>query len=57
MKWAENVACTPLYKIMVRKPDWKRPTGRWEDDIKIHLREIRWKYVDWVHLTQDREMW
>jgi len=38
------------YKILVRKPDGKRPRGRprhrWEDNIKIDLREIWWEGAD-----------
>jgi hypothetical protein len=44
------------YKIMVRKPDGKRPLGRrkrrWVDNIKMDLREIRWSYMDWIDSDQ-----
>jgi hypothetical protein len=33
-----------------------RPGNRWED-IKMELREIRWKGMDWMHLAQDRDQW
>jgi hypothetical protein len=46
------------YNILVRKRDGKRPLGRprhrWEDSIRIDLREIGWEGVDWLHLAQDR---
>jgi hypothetical protein len=46
------------YKILVGKPEGKRPLGRprrrWVDNIKIDLREIGW---DWIDLAQDREQW
>jgi hypothetical protein len=29
--------------------------GRWEDDIKIDLQEVRWRGMDWTELTQDRD--
>jgi len=49
------------YKNFVWKTDRKWPLGRsrhrWEDNIQIDLREIGWKGVDWIHLTQDREQW
>jgi len=49
------------YKILVEKPEGKRELGRhksrWEDNIRMDLREIRWKGVDWVHLAQDRDQW
>jgi hypothetical protein len=28
-----------------------------EDNIKITLKEIWWGFVDYIHLTQCREMW
>jgi hypothetical protein len=41
------------------KSEWKRQFGRprcrWEDNIRIDLREIRWEVVDWIHLVQDRD--
>jgi hypothetical protein len=65
MKWAGYVTLTGemrnAYKIFVRKPKGKRPLGvsrcRWKDNIKMYLREIGWKGVDWMYLTQDREQW
>jgi len=47
------------YKIFVGKPEGKRSRGRswrrWEDNIRIDLREIEWEDVDWMHLSQDRD--
>jgi hypothetical protein len=47
------------YRILVGKPEGKRPLGiprrRWEDNIKIDLREIGWDGVDWTDLVQDRD--
>jgi hypothetical protein len=31
-----------------------RPRFRWEDNIKIDLREVGWGGVDWIDLCQDR---
>jgi hypothetical protein len=49
------------YKILVGKPEGKRPLGgprrRWVDNIKIDPREIGWDYVDWIELAQDRDQW
>jgi hypothetical protein len=43
------------------KPEGKRPLGRtrhrWEDDIRMDLREIWWERVDCIHLTQDGDQW
>jgi hypothetical protein len=36
-----------IHKILVGKPEEKRPLGRprhrWEDSIRMHLRETGWK--------------
>jgi hypothetical protein len=34
-----------------------RPSRRWEDNIKMDLKEIRWEDVDWIHPDQDRDQW
>jgi hypothetical protein len=43
------------------KPEGKRPLGRpmrrWEDGIKMDLREIGCGSVDWIQLAQDRDRW
>jgi hypothetical protein len=48
-----------FYRILVGKPEEKRPQGRprrrWVDNIKIDLGEIGWDGVDWVDLAQDRD--
>jgi hypothetical protein len=49
------------YRILVGKPEGKRPLGRqssrWVDNIKIDLREIEWDGMDWIDLAQDRDQW
>jgi hypothetical protein len=49
------------YRILVGKPDRKRPPGRprhkWVDNIKVDLREIGWGSIDWINLVQDRDQW
>jgi hypothetical protein len=49
------------YNIFVGKPEGKRPLGghrhRWEDNFRMDLREIGWKDIDWMHLTQCRDRW
>jgi hypothetical protein len=32
-----------------------RGRHRWEDNIKMDLREIGWKGVDWIHLAEERD--
>jgi hypothetical protein len=35
----------------------QRPRLRWEDNIRKYLREIGWEGVDWMHLTQNKDLW
>jgi len=43
---------------LVGKPGGKgpleRPRHRWEDDMRLDLREISWEVLDRMHLAQDR---
>jgi hypothetical protein len=45
----------------VGKPEGKRPPGRprrrWEDNIRMDLREIGWGDMDWIDLAQDGDQW
>jgi hypothetical protein len=47
------------YKILVGKPErrrpFRKPRHRWEDNIKMDLREIGFGDVDCIHLAQDGE--
>jgi hypothetical protein len=49
------------YNILVGRPEGRRllgrPSRRWEDNIKIDLREIVFGDVDWIHWAQDRDRW
>jgi hypothetical protein len=64
MRWAGHVARKgekrTAYNILVRKPEEKRPLGRprrrWQDNIKMDLREIEWDGTDWIDLAQDRDL-
>jgi hypothetical protein len=61
MRWAGHVARTGekknAYRILVGKPEGKRPLGRprrsWVNNIKMDLREG----VDWMDRAQDRDQW
>jgi hypothetical protein len=48
-------------KLGFGKSEGKRPLGRsfcrWEDNIKMDLREIVWENVDWINLAQDWDQW
>jgi len=65
MRWAGHVARMDeergVYRILVGKPDGKRPLGRprrrWVDNIRMDLREVGCGYMDWIGLAQDRDSW
>jgi hypothetical protein len=50
-----------VYRVLVGKPEGKRPFGRprrrWEDGIRMDLREIGWGSVEWIELAQDSYRW
>ena len=50
-----------VYRVLVGKPEGKRPLGRprrrWEDNIKMGLQEIGCGVMDWIELAQDRDRW
>jgi hypothetical protein len=49
------------YRVLVGKPEGMRQLGRqgrkWEDNIKMDLREVGWGGIDWIDLAQDRDRW
>jgi hypothetical protein len=61
MRWAGHVArireVRGAYNILVGRPEGRRPLERprhrWEDNIKMDLREIG--FGDWIHWAQDRD--
>jgi hypothetical protein len=67
MRWAEHVACMGEGRGEVFTGFWlgghkgKRPLGRprhrWEDNIKMDLREIGIDETNWSQLAQDRVQW
>jgi hypothetical protein len=50
-----------VYKVLMGKPEGKRPLGRqrcrWEGRIRIYLTEIGWESVYWIQLDQDKDRW
>ncbi|KAJ4446599.1 hypothetical protein ANN_13296 [Periplaneta americana] len=64
LRWAGHVArmgeSRNAYRVLVGRPEGKipleRPRNRWEDNIKIDLREVRYDR-DWINLAQDRDRW
>jgi hypothetical protein len=65
MRWAGHVARMgegrSVYKVLVGRPKGKRPLGRprrrWEDNIKIDVREIGIDWANWIQLSQDKVQW
>jgi len=63
MRWAGHVARMGeergAYRVLVGKPEGKRPLGRprlrWVDNIRMDLQEVGCGYLDWIWLAQDRE--
>jgi hypothetical protein len=60
MRWGRHVALMGetrnVYRILVGKPEGKRPPGRprrrWVDNIKM---EIAWGGMEWIDLAQDTD--
>ena len=42
---------------MLKRKLLGRPRRRWEDNIKIDLREVEGGFGDWMELAQDRDRW
>jgi hypothetical protein len=45
----------------VKTPERRRPLGRprrrWENNIKMDLREVEWSGLDWIDLAHQRNRW
>jgi hypothetical protein len=65
LRWAGHVARmgerSGAYRALVGKPEGGRPLGRprrrWENNIKMDLREVGWGGMDWINVAQDRHRW
>jgi hypothetical protein len=55
--WAKRNANTNLMETPEGKRPLGRPRRRWEDNIKMDVREIGWDAMDWIDLAQDRDKW
>jgi hypothetical protein len=49
------------YRLLVGKPEGKRPLGRqrcmWVDNIRLDVLKLGWDDVDWMGLAQNRNRW
>jgi len=65
MRWVGHVARMGeergVYRVMVGKPEGRRPLGRprrrWVDNIRMDLQEVGCGYMDWIGRAQDRDRW
>jgi hypothetical protein len=65
MRWVGRVARKKegrvVYRVLVGRPEGKRPLERprrrWEDNMKLDLREIGIDGANWIQLAQDRVRW
>ena len=63
LRWAGHVACMEqsrnTYRVLGGKSEGKRhlgrPRHRWQDNIKMDLREVGCDPGDWINLAEDRE--
>ena len=65
LRWAGQVArmdqSRNAHRVFMGKPKGKRPLGRprrrWEDNIKMDLREMVCDPGDWIDIAEDRDQW
>ena len=63
LRWAGYIAhmeqSRNAYRVLVEKPEGKRPLGRprcrWEDNIKMNLKEACCDPGDWIALAKNRD--
>jgi hypothetical protein len=59
--WHELGEKRNVYRLLVGKPEGKRPLGRprrrWIDNVKMDLVAIGWGGAEWIGLAQDRYSW
>ena len=61
MRWAGHVASMGeergVYRVLVGKPEGRRPRHRRVDNIRTDLQELGCGYIDWIGRAQDRDSW
>ena len=50
-----------IYRVLVGKLEVKRQLGRprckWEDNIKMDVKDVGWRSMDWIDLAEARDRW
>ena len=50
-----------VYRVLVGKPEGRRPLGRprhrWENNIRMDLRNVGCGCVNWMEVAQNKDMW
>ena len=50
-----------VYRVLVGKPERKRPLGRprhtWKHNVNMDLQEVGCGGMDWIELAQGRDRW
>jgi hypothetical protein len=50
-----------VYRILVGKPEGKRPLGRprriWKDNIRMGIQGVGCEGMDWIDVAQDKDRW
>jgi len=46
-----------VYRVLLGKPEGRRPRGRWVDNIRMGLQEVGCGCMDWIGLAQDIDRW
>jgi hypothetical protein len=61
MRWAAFLARmgerTGVCRVLVRKPEGKRPLALMGDNIKMDLQNVGFSGMDWIELAQYRDRW
>jgi hypothetical protein len=64
MRWASMQHAWDRWKMhtkfwsvnLKRQATWGT-THKWEDNIRMDVKETVWRFVDWIHLAEDRNQW
>jgi len=56
--YSHNLYAIKIFEVFRDvKPVLGRPRHRWEDNIRMDLRQRVWRGVDWTHLARYRDQW